>query len=77
MMSTSVMPAETTASAGMRLARVMKVRALRKFWLNMPNNNTNPIQITSKAPVFRNFLGLKIMVSLAADYLVTRSTAVV
>src|ERR1035437_1612132 len=60
MMSTSVMPAATTASVGMRLAIVPSVRAVRKFWLSAPNSSSNPIQMASMAAYSPSPLGLRI-----------------
>ena len=60
MMRTSVMPAATTASVGMRLARVLSVRAVRKFWLSAPNSSSRPIQMASMAAYSPNPLSLRI-----------------
>src|ERR1035437_5160037 len=59
MMSTSVMPAATTASVGMRLAIVPSVREVRKFWLSAPSSST-PIQMASMAAYSPSPLGLRI-----------------
>ena len=50
--STSVMPAAITASAGMRLASAAKVRELRKMSLNRPKSRTSPSQIAEHGQVF-------------------------
>ena len=48
-MITSVMPAATIASAGIRLARAAKVATLRKLSVRGPNSTTSPSQMASIA----------------------------